>query len=34
MQVLTRVHADKFAPFGGVAAAFDPLANIKVGARS
>ena len=33
MQVLTRVHADKFAPFGGVAAAFDPLANIKVGAR-
>lgn len=33
MQVLTRVHADKFAPFGGVSAAFDPLANIKVGAR-
>lgn len=33
MQVLTRVHADKFAPFGGVAAAFDPLANIRVGAR-
>lgn len=33
MQVLTRVHADKFAPFGGVAAAFDPLANIKVGAQ-
>ena len=33
MQVLTRVHADKFAPFGGVAAAFDPLANMVVGAR-
>ncbi len=33
MQILTRVHADKFAPFGGVAAAFDPLANIKVGAQ-
>ena len=33
MQVLTRVHADKFAPFGGAAAAFDPLTNIKVGAR-
>ncbi len=33
MQVLTRVHAEKFAPFGGVAAAFDPLANIRVGAR-
>lgn len=33
MQVLTRVHAEKFAPFGGVAAAFDPLANIRVGAQ-
>ncbi|MCL4745193.1 MAG: transglycosylase SLT domain-containing protein [Burkholderiaceae bacterium] len=33
MQVLTRVHLDKFAPFGGAAAAFDPLANIRVGAR-
>ena len=33
MQVLTRVHADKFAPFGGVSAAFDPLVNIRVGAR-
>ncbi|MBK8768658.1 MAG: lytic transglycosylase domain-containing protein [Burkholderiaceae bacterium] len=27
MQVLTRVHADKFSPFGGVAAAFDPMAT-------
>ena len=33
MQVLTRVHADKFEPFGGAAAAFDPVANIKVGTR-
>ena len=33
MQVLTRVHGDKFAPFGGVAAAFDPVANISVGSR-
>lgn len=33
MQVLTRVHADKFAPFGGVTAAFDPLANMRVGAQ-
>lgn len=33
MQVLTRVHADKFAPFGGVSSAFDPLSNIKVGAQ-
>ena len=33
MQVLTRVHADKFSPFGGVTAAFDPMANIRVGAQ-
>lgn len=33
MQVLTRVHKDKFTPFGGVTAAFDPLANIRVGAQ-
>ncbi|HWS75532.1 MAG TPA: lytic transglycosylase domain-containing protein [Quisquiliibacterium sp.] len=33
MQVLTRVHAEKFAPFGGVAAAFDPLANMRVGTQ-
>lgn len=31
MQVLTRVHRDKFAPFGGASAAFDPVANITVG---
>jgi hypothetical protein len=33
MQVLTRVHAEKFKPFGGVHAAFDPVANIRVGAQ-
>jgi len=33
MQVLTRVHVEKFAPFGGPAAAFDPVANISVGSR-
>jgi hypothetical protein len=33
MQVLTRVHTDKFAPFGGPTAAFDPMANLIVGSR-
>ncbi len=33
MQVLTRVHTDKFAPFGGATAAFDPMANLTVGSR-
>ncbi|MGE0799403.1 MAG: transglycosylase SLT domain-containing protein [Lautropia sp.] len=33
MQVHTRVHAQKFDAFGGIEAAWDPLANIKVGAR-
>jgi soluble lytic murein transglycosylase-like protein len=31
MQVLTRVHFAKFQPFGGVQAAFDPVANLRVG---
>lgn len=31
MQVMTRVHADKFEPHGGDHAALDPIANIKVG---
>lgn len=31
MQVLTRVHAERFERFGGVTAAFDPFANILVG---
>lgn len=33
MQVLTRVHTDKYQHFGGQSAAFDPLANLKVGAQ-
>lgn len=33
MQVLTRVHTEKFAPFGGPSAAFDPMANLRVGSR-
>lgn len=32
MQVMSKLHADKFDHFGGVAAAFDPMANLKVGA--
>jgi soluble lytic murein transglycosylase-like protein len=31
MQVMTRVHTDKFQPHGGDQAALDPIANIKVG---
>lgn len=31
MQVMTKVHAEKFKAFGGVEAAFDPYANIVVG---
>ena len=33
MQVVTRVHARRFEPFGGIAAAFDPMANIRVGTQ-
>jgi Transglycosylase SLT domain len=33
MQVLTRVHKEKFVPFGGTAAAYDPESNIKVGVQ-
>jgi Transglycosylase SLT domain len=32
MQVMTRVHTDKFEDFGGTLAAFDPLSNLRVGA--
>ena len=32
MQVLTRVHKERYAAFGGVDAAWDPLINIRVGA--
>jgi hypothetical protein len=30
---MSRVHKDKFEPLGGVEAALNPVANIKVGAR-
>jgi hypothetical protein len=33
MQVLTRVHKEKFVPYGGVNAAYDPESNIKVGSQ-
>lgn len=33
MQVLTRAHTDKYADFGGQAAAFDPLSNLRVGVK-
>jgi hypothetical protein len=33
MQVLTRVHPEKFRPFGGVGSAFDVYANVYVGTR-
>lgn len=32
MQVMTRVHLNKYVPYGGAAAAFKPEANIRVGA--
>jgi hypothetical protein len=32
MQVLTRLHEEKFIPYGGPGAAFKPEANIRVGA--
>jgi Transglycosylase SLT domain len=33
MQVLTRVHDDKYEAFGGRHAAFDPLTNLRVGVQ-
>jgi len=33
MQVMTRVHADKYDAFGGRHAAFDPLSNLHVGVQ-
>ncbi len=33
MQVLTRVHSDKFEPHGGELAALDPIANLRVGSQ-
>jgi soluble lytic murein transglycosylase-like protein len=32
MQVMSKLHHDKFQPLGGVKAALNPVANIKVGA--
>ncbi len=33
MQVLTRVHTEKYENFGGALAAFDPLTNLRVGVQ-
>lgn len=33
MQVMTRVHQDKYASFGGTLAAFDPITNLRVGVQ-
>mgnify|MGYP001225622855 CR=1 FL=1 len=33
MQVMTRVHTDKYEDFGGHLAAFDPVANLRVGVK-
>lgn len=33
MQVMTKVHSDKYLNFGGKFAAFDPLANVRVGVK-
>jgi soluble lytic murein transglycosylase-like protein len=33
MQVMTKVHDDKYSPFGGVHAAFDPVTNLRVGVQ-
>jgi hypothetical protein len=33
MQVMTRVHDQKYERFGGILAAFDPVSNLKVGVQ-
>jgi hypothetical protein len=33
MQVMTRVHMDKYEAFGGTHAAFDPVSNLRVGVQ-
>ena len=33
MQVMTRVHTDKYENFGGKLAAFDPVTNLRVGVK-
>ncbi len=33
MQVMTKIHSDKYENFGGTLAAFDPLTNLRVGVK-
>lgn len=33
MQVMTKIHDDKYEPFGGNHAAFDPVTNLRVGVQ-
>jgi hypothetical protein len=33
MQVMTKIHNDKYLPFGGNHAAFDPVTNLRVGVQ-
>jgi hypothetical protein len=33
MQVMTKIHSDKYQNYGGAFAAFDPLANLRVGVK-
>ena len=33
MQVMTKVHRDKYQSFGGTLAAFDPVSNLRVGVK-
>jgi hypothetical protein len=33
MQVMTKVHHDKYENFGGLLAAFDPVTNLRVGVK-
>lgn len=33
MQVMTKIHSDKYESFGGKLAAFDPVANLRVGVK-
>ncbi|MEO8855579.1 MAG: lytic transglycosylase domain-containing protein, partial [Burkholderiaceae bacterium] len=33
MQVMTKIHGDKYETFGGDRAAFDPVTNVRVGVK-
>jgi hypothetical protein len=33
MQVMTKIHSDKYEGFGGKLAAFDPISNLRVGIK-